>query len=155
MSLLEWTEDMSVGVPELDADHKGLIAVVNRLEASVKDPERRDVVRQCLYALLRYAEIHFKREERVMAACDFPELGHHKDEHRDFVEKIRDLARRFDDEPDETVATISEQLLDFLKDWFHDHVLIEDMAYRPYAEGRAAAREAAKSFRAAEIWWES
>lgn len=155
MSLLEWTECMSVGVPELDADHKGLIKVINQLEASVKDPNRRDVVRQCLYALLRYAEIHFKREERVMAACDFPRVEHHKSEHQDFAERIRDLARRFDDEPDETVATVSEQLLDFLKDWFHDHVLIEDMAYRPYVKGRAAAREAAKSFRAAEIWWES
>jgi len=72
MPLLEWTEDMSVGVPELDVDHKGLIVVVNRLEASVNDPERRNVVRQCLYALLRYAEIHFKREERVMAACELP-----------------------------------------------------------------------------------
>jgi hemerythrin len=154
MSLLEWTENLSVGVAELDADHKGLIKVINQLEANAKDPDRRDVVRQCLYALLRYAEIHFKREERVMAACDFPELDHHKSEHKDFAERIRDLARRFDDEPDETVATVSEQLLDFLKDWVHHHVLIEDMAYRPYVKSRAA-REAAKSFRAAEIWWET
>jgi hemerythrin len=154
MSLLEWTENMSVGVPELDADHKGLIKVINQLEANAKDPDRRDVVRQCLYALLRYAEVHFKREERVMVACDFPGLEHHKSEHREFAERIRHLARRFDDEPDETVATVSEQLLEFLKDWFHHHVLIEDMAYRPYAKSRTA-REAAKSFRAAEIWWES
>ncbi len=155
MSLLEWTEDMSVGVPELDADHKGLIAVVNRLEASVKEPERRNVIRQCLYALLRYAEVHFEREERVMAACDFPGLEHRKDEHRDFVEKIRDFLHRSEDDPDAAAAIVSEQLLDFLKDWFHHHVLIEDMAYRPYVKGRAAAREAAKSFRAAEIWWDS
>ena len=51
MPLLEWTEDMSVGVPELDADHEGLIKVINQLEANVKDPDRRDVVRQCLYTL--------------------------------------------------------------------------------------------------------
>jgi len=155
MSLLEWTEDMRVGVPELDADHQGLIAVVNRLEANVKDPERRNVIRQCLYALLRYAEVHFKREERVMAACDFPGLEHHKDEHRDFVEKIRDFLHRSEDDPDAAAAIVSEQLLDFLKGWFHHHVLIEDMAYRPYVKGRAAAREAARSFRAAEIWWDS
>lgn len=87
--------------------------------------------------------------------CDLSSTkGIHKSEHKDFAERIRDLARRFDDEPDETVATVSEQLLVFLKDWLHHHVLVEDMAYRPYVKGRTA-REAAKSFRAAEIWWET
>ena len=143
---------MSVGVPELDADHKGLIEVINQLAANVKDPNRGDVVRQCLFSLLRYAETHFKREERVMIACDFPGLEHHKGEHQDFADEIRSLACRFDNEPDETVIIVKEQLLNFLQDWFYHHVLIEDMAYRPYAK-RKAAREAAKSFRAAEIWW--
>ncbi len=32
-------------------------------------------------------------------------------------------------------------------------VLIEDMAYRPHAEHSPAAREAAKSFKATEVWW--
>jgi hypothetical protein len=33
------------------------------------------------------------------------------------------------------------------------HILIEDMAYRPHAEKRLdQVREAARSFRAAEIW---
>lgn len=155
MSLLEWTEDMSVGVPELDADHKGLIAVVNRLEASVNEPPRRNVIRQCLYDLLSYAEVHFKREERVMAACHFPGLEHRKDEHRDFVEKIRDFLHRSEEDPGAAASVVSEQLLDFLKGWFHHHVLIEDMAYCPYVKGSAAAREAARSFRAAEMWWDS
>lgn len=153
MPVLEWTKDMSVGVPELDADHRILVATINRLEANVKDPERRNIVRQSLYALMRYAEVHFKREEGVMFACGFPELEHHKSEHREFAEKIRHLAHRIDDDPDEAVAIISERFLDFLKDWFHNHVLIEDMAYRPYAKGKAAC-EAARSFRTAEIWWE-
>ena len=37
--------------------------------------------------------VHFKREESVMAACNFPGLEHHKDEHRDFVKIFRSLER--------------------------------------------------------------
>ncbi len=33
------------------------------------------------------------------------------------------------------------------------YVLIEDMAYRPHVEHSPAAREAAKSFKATEVWW--
>ncbi len=32
-------------------------------------------------------------------------------------------------------------------------VLVEDMAYRPHAAHSPAAREAAKSFKATEVWW--
>ena len=32
-------------------------------------------------------------------------------------------------------------------------VPVDDMAYRPHAEHSPAAREAAKSFKATEVWW--
>ena len=96
------------------------------------------------------------REEKVMAACRYPEIGEHKLEHRDFVERINYLHRRFDAGPDaaaeEAAAIVNEALLSFLQDWLKDHILIEDMAYRPHAEHNPAAREAAKSFKATGVW---
>ncbi len=96
-----------------------------------------------------------------MAACQYPENREHKLEHRDFVERINHLHRRFDDNPDaaaEEAAAIcdtrvNEALLSFLRDWLKHHILVEDMAYRPHAEHSPAARKAAKSFQATEVWW--
>ncbi len=153
MPVMLWTAKMSVGVPELDEDHKQLIAVINRL-AAVSGPEaRRDIVRRCLFALMRYAESHFAREEKVMAACGYPDLGGHGEEHRAFVRQLQVITRNFNGAPNDLAAHVNDELLDFLKDWLYHHILIEDMGYRPYAERRITkAREAAKSFRAAELW---
>jgi hemerythrin len=153
MALMQWTTKMSVGVPELDDDHKQLIAIINRLAEQSSGPPRQAIVRQCLFALRRYAEAHFGREEKVMAACNYPELGRHKDEHRQFIDRIRETTERFDQDPDQVSAHVDDDLLAFLRDWLSHHILIEDMAYRPYAEKRPGeVREAARSFRAAEIW---
>ena len=51
MAVMRWTEKMSVGVPELDADHKELIKVINQLRENSAAAARGTAVRQCLFAL--------------------------------------------------------------------------------------------------------
>jgi hemerythrin len=153
MPLIEWTDDMSVGLTELDDDHKLLIEMINQLDANANDATRKDVVRQCLMRLRRYAEYHFAREEMVMAACAFPAIEAQKSEHRNFVKCVQETTQRFDAKPAESAEIISQELLSFLRDWLRRHILIEDMAYRPYVKHSGAAKQAARSFNATEIWW--
>ncbi|MDH3596538.1 MAG: bacteriohemerythrin [Rhodospirillales bacterium] len=153
MPLMQWTEAMSVGLEELDDDHKVLIKVINDLAANAGDAARRDVVRQCLLSLRRYAEFHFAREEKVMSACKYPGLDSQKNEHRDFVKRIQEVTSRFDEDTTGSVEVVNEALLNFLKEWLNHHILIEDMAYRPHVERSAEAKQAAKAFKASEVWW--
>jgi len=153
MPLMQWTPAMSVGMDELDNDHKVLIKVINELDANSESESRRDVVRQCLISLRRYAEFHFAREEKVMSACSYPSLEVHKGEHRDFVTRIQDVTARFDAGPEEAAGIVNQELLAYLREWLSHHILIEDMAYRPHVERSAEAKEAAKTFKAAEVWW--
>ena len=153
MVLMQWSEKMSVGVPELDADHKQLIRIINQLAADADSDERKAAVRQSLFGLLRYAEYHFAREEGVLAACRYAGLEEHKAEHRDFIARIGELNRRFDSDPEESAAVVNQTLLNFLQDWLNHHILIEDKAYRLHIEHDPAARETAQSFKATELWW--
>lgn len=149
-----WTEAMSVGVPELDEDHKGLIQVINLLEAHAGSEASADIVRQCMVSLMRYAQVHFGREERVMTVCTFPGLAHHQEEHRAFVSRMKEIEKRFADDPDGLTAYVTEELIDYLSNWLRHHILIEDMAYRSFAAHRLAeAREAARSFRTSQVWF--
>lgn len=153
MVLMQWSDKMSVGVPELDADHKQLIRIINQLTADADSDERQTAVRQSLFGLLRYAEYHFAREEGVLAACRYPDLEEHKAEHRDFIVQISELNRRFDSDPEDSAALVNETLLNFLQDWLNHHVLIADKAYRTHVERNPAARKTAQSFKATELWW--
>ena len=153
MSLMQWTPAMSVGMDELDNDHKVLIKVINDLADNADNESRRDVVRQCLVSLRRYAEFHFAREEKAMSACGYPQLEIHKGEHRDFVKRIQDVTARFDAGPEDAAGIVNNELLEFLKGWLNHHILIEDMADRPLMEHSAEAKHAATTFKAAEVWW--
>lgn len=153
MTYMTWTGKMSVGVPELDEDHKGLIHIINQLAENAGQEARHKVVRQCLVALMRYAETHFAREEQVMSSCGFPALVVHQAEHRSFIAEIKAAMERFDKKPEELAAMVSAEMLGFLKNWLNHHIMIEDMAYRPFAERNLAdARRAAQNFRASEVW---
>ena len=153
MPPIQWTTAMSVGMQELDDDHKVLIDVINRLETNAGEGAQPDVARSSLMSLRRYAEFHFAREEKVMTVCEFPGIGVQKSEHHDFIERIREVTGRFDADPESAAQVVNTELLDYLKSWLSHHILIEDMAYRPYGERNAAAKQAAKSFRASEVWW--
>ena len=155
MVVMQWNEKMSVGVPEIDGDHRQLIRVINQLGANYDDDTRRDSLRQSLIALRRYAEFHFAREEKVMTACGYPGLDAHRQEHRNFVARIQELNKLFDEGPERSAEVVNDALLIFLKDWLNHHILIEDKAYQPFVQNNREARETAKSFKAAEIWWTS
>jgi len=153
MSYMTWTIAMSVGVPELDDDHKSLIRIINQVAENADDAARLAVVRQCLMGLMRYAETHFAREEQVMTTCSFPGLEMHRGEHEDFVGRIRQITDRFENKPEDLAKLVNEELLEFLKTWLNHHILIEDMAYRPFAEKMLPeARQAAQNFRSSEVW---
>ena len=153
MAAMTWTPEMSVGVPELDEDHRSLIRIINQLAEAADDSTRQAAVRQSLYALMRYAETHFGREEQVMTACRYPQLDPHRGRHQDFIAKIDDVAKRFDERPDEVAEMVARELIDYLTDWLTKHIMVEDMAYRPFAEqDLRGARKAARDFRASQVW---
>ncbi len=149
---MKWTPQMSVGLPELDADHQQLIEIINSLERPAGNTE--EGLRQALVALGRYVEFHFAREERVMAACGYRGLAEHQQEHRDFAEKIRSYAAAAGSAAAGPTTTNIE-LVNYLNEWLRHHILIVDMAYRPVVEGDQRAREVARDFRASEVWWSS
>ena len=128
MPMLRWCEAMSVGVPALDADHRCLVRIINLLaEASSTDvPE---LIETVLETLLVYSRFHFSREERVMANCVFPGVDFHAREHSGFTRYIQAMRQRVHQELD---AAIAVELHEYLTNWLRHHILIQDMAYKPF-----------------------
>ncbi len=89
----------------------------------------------------------------MLAACDFPGITHHKQVHRAFTAHMEKLAKALDGDETPAAEIVGQDLLTYLKDWLNHHILIEDKAYRKLAEMNPSACEAAKTFRASEIWW--
>jgi hemerythrin len=128
MVALEWSEAMSVGVPALDADHRCLVRIINLLD-DVSDEEATQVVDIVLDTLSVYCRYHFAREEQVMEGCAFPAASFHHAEHERFARWVGRLRERHSLESNSDLA---RELLDHLTAWLCHHILIQDMAYKPY-----------------------
>jgi hemerythrin len=143
MTFFTWSQEMSVGVDLIDSDHQALIRLINELHDTLEDDDYPSLPGDIFDRLVEYIEFHFLREEAVMQACSYPNARSHQVEHGRFTHEIRYIRDRYI-RGEETEA--AEKLLYFLKNWLRRHILVEDMAYRPYAEGHAEAIDVADNY---------
>jgi hemerythrin-like metal-binding protein/PAS domain S-box-containing protein/putative nucleotidyltransferase with HDIG domain len=129
MEPVQWTEKFSVGVRELDQQHQQLIKLLNRLIATQGTiTTHSETISDVLLAMTRYAQVHFKTEERLMEAYGYPGLEEQKMQHRDFRKKTVGFstATTFG------INQVPEDLLTYLTNWLIHHILEDDMAYRSF-----------------------
>jgi len=125
MSLLTWSPMFSVGVKEIDEQHKSLIAIANRLNEQMAGGKGRDVLDRIFNELVAYTQTHFAFEEKLMATHGYTASAKHKEEHRNLVTAVADLKKKHD--KGENVLT--SQVMTFLRDWLTKHILNSDKAF--------------------------
>ena len=126
MAAIEWQDAYSVGIDQLDADHKRLIDIINRVDDA--DRERRSIT-WALDELSDYARYHFTREEETMAAAGYAGIKAHKNRHREFLDWLRSVRLSLKMAP-ETQFHLGADLRDYLSRWLTGHILVEDMKYK-------------------------
>ena len=127
MDPIVWTEEFSVGVDEMDRQHRVLIDLINRLVTHDKNSEA-ETVSDILNELNDYIALHFKQEEAMLEKAGFPQLEQHKIEHVSLIEQFSDILMQTMKNPESTSA----DLLELLLHWLKGHILHDDMAYRDF-----------------------
>ncbi len=135
MSYLQWTDNLSVGVTRMDDHHKKLIELINLLFDAMSG-DATSTVDTVLSDLLDYTRYHFGEEEKLLAACGYPDLEAHQDIHRGMVKEVLDMRERYMANPTSVPAS---EALDFLSKWLMRHIIGKDLRYRSFAEGHDTA----------------
>ncbi len=132
MPLLEWKNDYSVGVKEIDSQHKRLIEITNTLFDAMKEGKGGDVLKPILTELTDYTRTHFAYEERLLGANAYPDLVTHQGVHRQLADKVQ----RFADEANQGKIALSTPLISFLRSWLVDHIQGVDKRYSSHLSAR-------------------
>ena len=128
MSKITWNESFSVGVQVLDEQHHKIIDLINRFVEQENMTFDRDMLESTLSELIEYGFEHLRLEETMLEEHDYPDFQKHKHEHLLYVQKITQSAKRKKSlDEDEFI-----ELGNFLNQWWTDHILEEDMKYRPF-----------------------
>jgi len=91
---IEWHEYLSVGVAEIDNQHRLLFNKFNALLAACNNGGSADEVNRLFSFLGTYVITHFSDEERLMQKFGFPNYPKHRDLHQAFTLQIAALKER-------------------------------------------------------------
>lgn len=124
MALLAWTGAFSVGVKDIDDQHKILIDRANALNEAMKIGLGADVTGQVLGDLISYTETHFAFEEQLMDRYQFPLAPNHKLQHRELVKAVIAFKDKF-----EHRDAVAADMMVFLRDWLTRHIMNSDKMF--------------------------
>lgn len=123
---LEWEEKYSVGVLEIDSQHKKLFAVINELIDIIGGRFEQEAVAKVIGELLEYKKIHFATEEKYFEKFSYEGATEHIKKHQEFGEKLAFVQAEYKDD----LINFSFALIEFLEDWLIDHLMNEDQKYK-------------------------
>jgi len=125
MGLFVWNDSYSVGVAQLDTQHKKLISMLNDLQQAMQKGEGKNVMAGIIEQLINYSVTHFEHEEKYMVSTKYPDYAAHKAIHNDFASKVLEFQKKFKDGS----LTLSVSVMNFLTDWLRDHIKGIDRKY--------------------------
>ena len=128
MALITWTNDLSVGITEIDRQHQHLIQLINDLHEAMKTGKGKDVLGETLKSLSEYTVFHFGTEEQMFQKTGYPGTQAHLAEHKSFTREVLDFKARCD--AGQAVVTID--LMQFLRNWLTDHIKGVDKRYTAF-----------------------
>ena len=122
MRSLQWTEDNSVFVPEIDAEHEALFHLLQELRRAVLAGEPREQLERQAGRLATRAASHFQHEERLMRASRYGAQDWHERQHQAARAKLAALIASIRGHGREPVF----DALEALANWILDHVSVAD-----------------------------
>lgn len=125
MAFITWKSEYSVGNEKLDQQHQKLIELINKLHEAMKTGKAGKEIGLIVDEMVDYAKFHFEAEEKLMTEKKYIGLGSQKNEHAAFIKKTAE----FQNEIKSGKLAVSLEVLNFLKDWLTNHILVSDMKY--------------------------
>ncbi len=125
MSLITWSDNLSVGVEEIDNQHKKLIQLINGLHDHLLAGDANEIMGKVLERVIDYTSFHFGTEEKLMEKYDYSFSSAHRREHKKLVETALDLQSKLNSGN----THITAETMTFLKDWLYHHILEVDKLF--------------------------
>lgn len=126
MEYIKWNDKLSVDNPIIDKQHKELFRLINDFYNAIAEKKNQEAIKNAITEMENYIANHFTSEEIMMKNVGYEELDQHLNEHRGYIEKVRDLRQRYN----EGRLILSLEVTKFIKDWIANHIKITDQKYR-------------------------
>lgn len=128
MALIEWSNDLSVNVAEIDKQHQKLVMMLNDLHDAMKQGKGHEIIGKIITELINYSVVHFATEEKYFVQFNYPDTDSHKKEHADFVQQVS----IFNDGFKKGKLMLTIDVVKFLREWLRKHIMGTDKKYTQF-----------------------
>ncbi len=131
---VEWEERFSLGIKQIDDEHKKLIDFTNELFEGVRQgPEKAEShFRETVKNAVNYVKTHFTNEEGLFQKHGYPDYVAHKKQHEAFILKVIEEVKSFE----KGEKFVPNHFVRFLKDWLLEHIAVSDRKYRDFLKSK-------------------
>lgn len=123
MKRIQWSNSLSLGVKQVDDQHKRLIQLANNLISAIRTDVADDILGTVFNELREYSIFHFRDEELLMKDIGYPGLSEHMKQHEEFRERVA----RYESDFTGNNRISPSELMEFLGDWLINHIATSDM----------------------------
>ena len=140
MTFVTWKDSLNTGIEAIDNDHMTLFDLVEQFHEAYMTGAGPEALGPVFERLLAYTDYHFQREEDIFEAAGFPECESHRASHEELKTEVQALYARFlKGELQGEETDLGLELLAFMKNWLHFHIMEEDMAFRDFLATKKGA----------------
>lgn len=125
--MMKFTDDMKIGVPYIDSQHKSLIDFANKAASLCVANPSKEEMKECLDFLGEYVVKHFNDEEKLQIESKYPRYKQHKEIHQEFVDTFKSLYAEFEKNGPSDELTYA--LTNRVSNWILTHIKREDVVF--------------------------
>lgn len=120
-----WNDEFSVGLEEIDEQHKSMLSIINRLYTAIMENAPKDTINALIQETRQYGNYHFRTEEAMLKEAGYQGLKEQRKAHKHYITELNYIL----DQYGITGYSKAQDMLIFLKEWWLTHILKLDKAY--------------------------
>jgi hemerythrin len=129
---MSWTQDLAIGVREIDEQHKKLFEMAEQLFEAGKNRKAKEFIGELLDFLGDYTKRHFKDEEGYMLKINYPDYAVQKKQHDDFIAKVASLKKEYTASGGNLLVILNANQM--VLNWLVNHISKEDKKIGQFAK---------------------
>ena len=90
-----WNDEMCVGIPEVDEDHRRFISLIHEFNRSITERMESGEIKKRLQFIVDNAERHFAHEEKLFKEWQYPDTNAHALLHAQELQALKSMMNDF------------------------------------------------------------
>jgi len=129
---ITWTPNLTVGVKQIDDQHKIWFDKANELFEAGKAQRAKEYINTMIDFLDEYTKQHFRDEEAYMEKIGYPEIDAQKKAHASFIKDLAKLKSEYNESGGNLLVIINANKM--VINWLTNHITTMDKKIGDYAK---------------------